>query len=55
MVRKFAGEKIQNAEKCSRNVAPDFVEPDLVDAGRCDVCAEAIDGEQSERKENAPA
>jgi hypothetical protein len=50
-----AGEEVEHAEQSSGNVAPNFLETSVVDTGGGDVGAEAIDGEKSQRKENAPA
>ena len=50
-----AGEKVEYAKQGSGNVAPDFLESHFVDTRCANVRAEAIDGEQAEGKENAPA
>jgi len=51
----FRREQIQNAEQRSGNVVPHLVQAILVNSGRADVCAKAIDREHAKRKQNAPA
>ena len=50
-----AGEKIQHAQQRTGNVAPHGLEPRFIDSGRANMRAQAIDGQQAKRKENAPA
>src|ERR1044071_1127844 len=48
-----AGEEVEHAEERGADLLPDAAELVAVDAGRGDVRAQAVDGQQPERKQNA--